>query len=369
MLNKLTTVSNVIFFAVLLGIVTPGLAAPPEGKGGGKGGGGDTACEEGIFSPVILAGEFFVPSRPVQMSEDGSCFQVIATHGDLTHNGVKGQRYFLTSEPSQWTLPNGSVGYDLVAYNEDGDPETRRVLTSDQSINRLGQPRWSIDGTQVAYVGARYDLDFGDVVEQGIFLGEVTHDFAGAPDQIVEERLVIGADPNEYLFPALSWSGDRIAYGTSRPVYDSNGGVIDFEREIYVADMSLGVSYEIQLADGGSATYPSFSPADNRLAFTRTTSTTGCFRTDIYVVVVPEGYNGTHALPATQITNQKNAKRLCQIRRAYWSPMVTYLAFDAWASIPYSGMQIYKIKSDGSGNAVQLTNSKTQGYVVTGWRD
>ena len=152
-------------------------------------------------------------------------------------------------------------------------------------------------------------------------------------------------------------------------MYDANGGVIDFEHEIYVADMSLGVSYEIQLADGDSFYYPSFSPADNRLAFTRITSTTGCVRLDIYVVLVPEGYNGTHALPATQITNQKNAKHLCQLRRAYWSPMGTYLAFDAWASIPYSGMQIYKIKSDGSGKAVQLTNSKTQGYLVTGWRD
>ena len=367
--RRSTMVLSSIFLAVLLGIVTPGLAAPPEGKGGGKGGGGDTACEEGIFSPVILAREFFVPGRPVQMSEDGSCFQVIATHGDLTHNGVKGQRYFLTSEPSQWTLPNGSVGYDLVAYNENGDPETRRVLTSDQSIARFGQPRWSINGTQVAYVGARYDLNFGDVVEQGIFLGEVTHDFAGAPDQIVEERLVIEADPNEYLAPILSWSGDRIAYGTSRPVYDANGGVIDFEREIYVADMSLGVSYEIQLADGGSVYYPSFSPADNRLAFTRRTSTSGCVRLDIYVVVVPEGYNGTYALPATQITNKKNGKNLCQLRRAYWSPMGTYLAFDAWDLSLQGGMQIYKIKSDGSGKAVKLTNSKTQGYLVSGWRE
>ncbi len=41
MVNKPTTISNAIFFAVLLGIVTSGAAAPPEGRGGGKEPGGD----------------------------------------------------------------------------------------------------------------------------------------------------------------------------------------------------------------------------------------------------------------------------------------------------------------------------------------
>ena len=53
----------------------------------------------------------------------------------------------------------------------------------------------------------------------------------------------------------------------------------------------------------------------------------------------------------------------------HWSPDGTYLTFEAWVLSLNGGMQIYTIKSDGSGKAVKLTNSKTQGYLVTGWRD
>ncbi len=358
----------IIYLAVLLGIGISAFAGPPVGKGGGKGGGGDTKCQEGLFSPVILAREFFVPGRPVQMNQDGSCLEVISILGDLMHKRMKGERYFLTSEPV--TLPDGSQRSIVVAYEESGDPNTRQVLTSDPSIDRFGQPRWSIDGTRVAYVGARYDPDFGGVIEEGIFVGEVIFDGAVAPDQIVNERLVVEADPNEYLIPVLSWSGDRITYETSRPVYDTDGTIIDYERSIYVADLSIDppVSYEIQFADGSIEYYPSFSPVDNLLAFTRNTSRAGCVRNDIYAVNVPFDYDG-FPLVATQITNKNNAKNLCQLRRAYWSPDGTYLAFDAWDLSLKGGMQIYTIKSNGSGKAVKLTNSKNQGYLVTGWRE
>ena len=365
MLKTSLPITNAVFFAVFLGIAAPGVAAPPPDKGGGKGGGGDTKCEQGLFSPVILAREFFTPGRPVQMREDGSCLQVISISGDLMHNRIKGERYFLTSEPV--TLPDGSQRSIVVAYEESGDPNTRRVLTSDLSIDRF-QPHWSIDGTRVAYVGARYDPNFGGVIERGIFVGEVIL-VAMAPDQIVNERLVVEADPNEYLSPALSWTGDRIAYATSRPVYDADGTLIAYEREIYVAEIDPSVSYEIQFADGSIEYYPSFSPVDNRLAFIRNTSRVSCYRNHVFVVDIPDGYDGTYLLPVEQITNNRNAKDNCQLRRAHWSPDGTYLAFDAWDLSLNGGMQIYTIKSDGSGKAVKLTNSKTQGYLVTGWRE
>ncbi len=358
---------NAIILAGLLGIVTPSLAAPPEGIGGGKDKGGDVVCEQGLFSPVILAREFFTPGRPVQMREDGSCLQDISIRGDLMHNRIKGERYFLTSEPV--TLPDGSQRSIVVAYEESGDPNTRRVLTSDLSIDRF-QPHWSIDGTRVAYVGARYDPNFGGVIERGIFVGEVIFDVAMAPDQIVNERLVVEADPNEYLIPILSWSGDRrITYATSTPVYDADGTLIAYEREIYVAEIDPSVSYEIQFADGSIEYYPSFSPVDNRLAFIRNTSRVSCYRNHVFVVDIPDGYDGTYLLPVEQITNNRNAKDHCQLGRPHWSPDGTYLIFEAWDLSLNGGMQIYTIKSDGSGKAVKLTNSKTQGYLVTGWRE
>ena len=98
MVIKQTTVSNTIFFAVLLGLATPGAAAPPEGKGGGKDKGGDVVCEVGLFSPVILlkgdgtraSGDPVPDFGPFQMKEDGSCLEAISVFGDLTHNGWLG---------------------------------------------------------------------------------------------------------------------------------------------------------------------------------------------------------------------------------------------------------------------------------------
>ncbi len=47
------SILSAIVMAGALAVATPGLAAPPEGKGGGKDRGGEV-CEEGLFSPVIL---------------------------------------------------------------------------------------------------------------------------------------------------------------------------------------------------------------------------------------------------------------------------------------------------------------------------
>ncbi len=189
MVNKPTTVSNTIFFAVLLGLATPGLAAPPEGRGGGKDKGGDVVCEVGLglFSPVmLLKGATIADIGPFQMKEDGSCLEAISVFGDLTHNGLPGERYFLVTEQQ----PDES--YDLVIYSEDG--ERLNALTADPPRSILDiyhLPRWSMTGTQLAYAGTRYNPAL-DVIEKGIFVGKVKdHDDNGVPDTIENEMMVV----------------------------------------------------------------------------------------------------------------------------------------------------------------------------------
>ncbi len=358
MVIKPTTVSNAIFFAVLLGLATPGLAAPPEGKGGGKDKGGDVVCEVGLFSPVILlkgdgtwaSGDPVPDFGPFQMKEDGSCLEAISVFGDLTHNGWPGERYFLVTEQQ----PDES--YDLVIYSEDG--QRLNALTADPPRSILDiypLPRWSMTGTQLAYAGTRYNPAL-DVIEKGIFVGDVKdHDFNGVPDTIENEMMVVEEGANEYLIPFLSWSWDdtRIAYGVSVNAFS----------EIYVVDLSNPLTpYEVHIEGGGEVNTPNFSPVDDRLLLRqRTRFNASCL--DIYVVHVSLNYDGIMPLPATRITMSKPQD--CPMGPPQWSPDGEYISF-AGSKIP---RQIHKVKSDGSERAVKLTNSEAQGYWVTGWRD
>ncbi len=102
MLKTPTTVSSAIFFAVLLGIVTSGAAAPPEGKGGGK--------DKGSASPVIS----------VEWRRD------------------------------VWQAP------EIRTIDENGD----NMSTVTKDLRRAGWPRWSPDGQRLG--GYYKALENGD---------------------------------------------------------------------------------------------------------------------------------------------------------------------------------------------------------------
>ncbi len=393
MLRHSTGLFNAIVLAGLLGLATPGLAAPPEGKGGGKGGGDETDCGTGLHSPVILAvesviintaNEEFPPDsiRNVQMRPDGSCRREVAFKGNLTHkgglqNGVWVPRYFLMSEPLledgiPVTLPDGSQYFDFVVY-EEGVLTTRKVLTSDRSLRRSKRPwerSWSIDGDKVLYVGARYELDpsdpaFGQVIDAGLFVGDVVRDENGAPVRVENERLVVSAGPHTSYFAYLSWSwsGDRIAY---RETEDATTG---YESAVYVADVSRTDPYTeppaLQFAGGGKIFSLVFSPVDDdRLAVERQNESSCGY---IEVVDVPDPYNG-ELLSGQQIMNSKNARNTCYFWTLNWSPDGQYFAFYTWSINSFG--DIYTIRSDGSSKAVNITHSKDYSYSsIFGWRD
>lgn len=338
-------------------------------------------AQQDIYSPVILGREVFTPGRPIQIREDGSGLQAISIDGDLTYNGVKGQRYFLRAEPvTGVTLPDGSQYYDLVTYNENGDLTTRRVLTSDTSTTRFYRsfPRWSINGKRVTYYGKQYDLLNGDpnknyLFKYGVCVGEITFDANAAPSALTDERCLVQPD---VVYPVLpSWASDnlRVTYSTTRFITNPDGS--SFRQDsIYVAYLppsgSLDSPYnrKILFADGDRPIqiYPKFSPVvyDDRLAFSRYRDGQ---HNDIWIVVVPFNYDGTYALTANQVTNQKTIQQVNYLGHVEWSPSSTYIAFDGQSSSSGT-MQIYKIDAAGTERAIQLTSSKNQAYIVSGWR-
>ena len=114
-----------------------------------------------------------------------------------------------------------------------------------------------------------------------------------------------------------------------------------------------------------------FSPlaGDSRVGFLRFTGRVNAtYRYDIWVVTVPSAYDGTTTLAATQITNSLNAHNLVQAEHVDWSPDALWFAFDAYPVSLNSSLNIYKIPSDGSSKEVNLTPSKSVGYVLSQWR-
>jgi len=71
----------------------------------------------------------------------------------------------------------------------------RRVLAGDQAIYHDTSPndrgtRWSNDGTRMVCGGRRYDLS-GNLVEQGVFVGDIVLDGSGVPAQVINEHLIV----------------------------------------------------------------------------------------------------------------------------------------------------------------------------------
>lgn len=347
------------------------------------------AQTQSIYSPVIL-GTDTSTARQFQIKEDGSAFQTLTNCpsrcGDLSHNGVAGKRYFITSE-----LPSSGAPADLVVYSESG---SRIVLTSDKAYYPE-RVYWSLDGNRIAYTGKlcyAIGTDGQCQFKQGLIVGEVVRDTLGVPSAIQNERLVVeitktyesqcngtSACTYEYL-SGFTWAPDnrRLAYVVER---NSTGQPTEFFFNIVYAPPypELPAITPLAFSDGNQTNRNSvsFSPITKldgqgnalfNLAFSRLTDARGSVRFDIWTVSIPASYDGTAALVPRRITTSTNARNTYQLVGIDWSPDEQWLAYSGYTNSLYAVLNLYKIRSDGSGKSITLTNSTKSSLVLSGWR-
>jgi len=301
-----------------------------------------------------LADEFLVVHNrrtgnyAVMRASDGGGYREVSCGGDLTRGGAP--RYFLRSVAGPIELPDGYLNSVLTVATEDcGWSTTLAGQPSNVRFSTL--PQWSPDGSRIAAFANWFDPDSGIETASGIYLADVVRDGAGRPVGITNLALAIPM-PGE---GAISWSGDggRIAYVGSAP--DGRGGQ---QLDVFVADLASGASYNLTATDDTSENQPSWSPVDERIAFTRFLSVRGAFRYDLFVLPSSGG-------EATQLTAKGTTGKPQNILPAF-SPDGRYLAFssgDAW----YRN-DLYRIRSDGSGKAVNLTAKREGDFRYSFWR-
>jgi hypothetical protein len=327
-----------------------------------------------IYSPVILYREFGNPGRSFEMKEDGSGKQYLSQcpanfwGADLSHEGVQGQRHFIRIEPpSVDGQPN-----DLVIYSEDFS--SRTVLINDKSsFHPFGVAVWSRDGSRVAYTEwwcIEWDLnDQCTKTSSGITVADVVRDSAGVPSALANEQRI--AETSLDSLGSQTWAPDNqhLAYTLGNHAYMVN----------LPPQASMGTPTEIVLSAGNSFNLQglNFSPISRidsqghqlfKLAFRQRTETKPYPRGDIFTIEIPAGYDGSYALSPVRITNPTNAKNVWEMAFFDWSPDGQWLAFEGAGSSGYT-RDIYKIRSNGSAKAMNLTNLTTQIlYSLSGWR-
>lgn len=233
-------------------------------------------------------------------------------------------------------------------------------------------------------MGKRYDAASGAVVAEGIFVADVSYS-AGVPTALWTERCLVQPKldhPGETPYSLISWASDnlRVAYSTEKYVTAADGS-IQRQDSVYVAYLPLSTSSDspydrkVQFADGDRSVQmnPTFSPVaySDQLAVARHRDSGSANQSnDIWTVAVPFGYDAAVNGPLlpVQITRSGNTQTTYELMNIEWSPDAQWLAFDAMPLSISAARQIYKIRADGSGKSATLTNSKKQGYILTGWR-
>lgn len=331
MLRKSTKVFDAVVCAVLLGVAAPGLAAPPEGRGGGKDPGG---------APVISVEwrrDVWQPPEIRIMNETGGNKFTVSSDPDLKRGGRP-----------RWSADGlrlggyhkyfGAAGdYGLMSTAVDGTDERLIVLSSEMALfsaslglpgeySDLGLAAWSPDGQSVVFSGrVVYPKElfdpppvYGDVSVWRLFTVDVSD---GTITPVTDVPAAADVKPDDLASiqygdgaPHWSWSSNRIVFTSTRsgtyelwaidpegtnlqqltnfgsprlnePVWNHAGDAIAVrvnlegrvDGDIWIVDVSTDVPVPITSpnimivrADPLSAEWaPAWSPSDDQLVFAR----------------------------------------------------------------------------------------------------
>jgi WD40-like Beta Propeller Repeat len=303
-----------------------------------------------VTGEVIASDLYYSANTAVMSAANGGQYTEVPCGSDLTHGGSP--RYFLGSVATGYYLPDGYEGSELIAADEGCvDP---LVITNSPDMRFSTTPHWSPDGTRIAVYGERWDLEGGALLESGVFVMDVVYDGTGRPIGTENSHLVIPVS-GETL---LSWSGDATSLAYINGASDGAGGT---QSDVFVFDLISGLSSNVSNSRGVSEGEPNFSPVDDRIAYTSLVQVRGSFRYDIFTV---DAISGGVVQVTSKATTGKPANRF-----PVFSPDGQYLSFSSGSVLgPIMSFDIYKIKANGSGKAVNLTGKRDGDFRYHVWR-
>jgi hypothetical protein len=342
MLRRIFLASLLIAASLLLGVQTQG--GKPGGGGGGTAdtGGGTIYFENSSIFSI--------------MNSDGSGKTPLSIPAGEPSRGLHGgHRWFLaTLEIPGETYPNGDTRHELFAFSDDGMISQLTNQPDVQADNGAGTVRWAMADGVVSWIGRRWNMATGEVVDGGIYAAEVEFDAAGdvlglrqqplAP--LVPLALVLvdnGSYFNGDLGPDISnhdWAPD----GMDFIVHDRLNWA-----ELWLADAVSGMTARMLLTE--FANVPVWSPDGTRIAFNSsagidTIAPNGGSRKTI----VKWGPTYTVGFPQ-------------------WSPTGSHLTYFWWDRhlLPQGVWDIYRVTAGGGGKT-NLTKDIGNTPFAVGWR-
>jgi Tol biopolymer transport system component len=288
-----------------------------------------------VAGEVILASDATVGEK-VLVLPGGGIAETVGCADDLS-NGP-GARYYVRAEP------NGAAEqYQIVVYDEScGSPVT---LFSDVSFD-IEVLRWSPDGNRLGFSAKLYDRATGGELKRGIFVGDVVR-VAGLPVTLSNVRFTV---PMSFA-GIFQWAPDG-----RRVVFDAETAG---QYDILVDDLDPATAAVNLTNSSESERAPAVSPDGSRIAFTKTTVLRGMTRIDVFTMPASGGAQ-------VQLTTKSNTKTSQNLQPS-WSP--------DGRSIAFSGMpngqivrHVYRIPSDGSGKALNLTPDTDHLLFAPQWR-
>jgi len=278
---------------------------------------------------------------------------VLSCAGDLTSWGEP--RYFVHSEGSG----------TLVAYAvSDAANCSNGIVLLDDPWLTVWVPKWSPDGTRLAFRGMSFDT-VGQRVDDGIYVADVTWGADGTPESVANARLVIDGNPDhpdaygEVGYPM--WSGDnqRITFQALSSVPSSNNSTY-FRPDIFVANVDTGEVINVTDTRDESESSPAFSPVANEVVYTRINWDSVNLRKDIYKLSLTTGKE-------TPLTSKKNSA-VGQNYNPDWSPNGAYVVFSGERnqSAGYH-RALYRVSANG-GKLTEISPKNEEDLSGPMWR-